>query len=207
MATHGQWRLNARVGVSKSVTSVNLYDFDHTIYDGDATLDFYVFCLKRNPLLLRFLPGQVWHTAMFALRLESRTAYKGHFFAFLRGLANPNQTVGLFWDRHYYKIQSWYLKTDRSRDVIVSSSPEFLLSEASRRLGALALIATQMDAHTGLITGQNCRGAAKVERFREQFADAQVENAYSDHMSDLPLLKLAKNPYLVKGNVITPLPS
>jgi len=186
--------------------SVNLYDFDHTIYDGDATLDFYFFCLKRDPLLLRYLPGQVWHTAMFVLKLESRTAYKAHFFAFLRGLASTNQTVGLFWDRHYSKIQPWYLKTDRSRDIIISSSPEFLLSEAIRRLGALALIATEMDEHTGLITGENCRGAAKVERFRKQFADAQVENAYSDHMSDLPLLKLAKNPYLVKGTVITPLP-
>jgi hypothetical protein len=28
-----------------------------TIYPGDSTLDFYCYCLKRGPSLLRFLPA------------------------------------------------------------------------------------------------------------------------------------------------------
>ena len=27
---------------------MNVYDFDKTIYDGDSTLDFYLFSLKKN---------------------------------------------------------------------------------------------------------------------------------------------------------------
>ena len=27
----------------------NIYDFDHTIYDGDASFDFIQYCLLRNP--------------------------------------------------------------------------------------------------------------------------------------------------------------
>ena len=26
----------------------NIYDFDKTIYDGDSTVDFFLFCLKRE---------------------------------------------------------------------------------------------------------------------------------------------------------------
>lgn len=26
----------------------NVYDFDHTIYDGDCTVDFYLFCMKKK---------------------------------------------------------------------------------------------------------------------------------------------------------------
>lgn len=32
----------------------NIYDFDKTIYDGDSTVDFFLFCLKREPILILF---------------------------------------------------------------------------------------------------------------------------------------------------------
>ena len=35
---------------------VNLYDFDKTIYDGDSTIDFYLFCLKKKLSIIQYLP-------------------------------------------------------------------------------------------------------------------------------------------------------
>ena len=35
---------------------MNVYDFDGTIYDGDSTLDFWYFCLKKHPQILLYLP-------------------------------------------------------------------------------------------------------------------------------------------------------
>lgn len=32
---------------------MNVYDFDKTIYAGDSTIDFYLFCLKRQPAILQ----------------------------------------------------------------------------------------------------------------------------------------------------------
>ena len=32
-----------------------VYDFDETIYDGDSTVDFYKYCVKRKPSLLLLL--------------------------------------------------------------------------------------------------------------------------------------------------------
>ena len=37
---------------------IDVYDFDGTIYDGDSTVDFWLYCLRRKPSLLRFLPHQ-----------------------------------------------------------------------------------------------------------------------------------------------------
>ena len=31
---------------------MNIYDFDKTIYDGDSSIDFYKFCVKKNKLLI-----------------------------------------------------------------------------------------------------------------------------------------------------------
>ena len=39
---------------------MNVYDFDKTIYDGDASLDFWKYSVKRQPLLVFYLPYQVF---------------------------------------------------------------------------------------------------------------------------------------------------
>ena len=33
-----------------------LYDFDGTIYDGDSSVDFFKYCLKKNPKIKKMLP-------------------------------------------------------------------------------------------------------------------------------------------------------
>ena len=33
---------------------VNVYDFDHTVYAGDSSVEFYLFCVKKQPDILRF---------------------------------------------------------------------------------------------------------------------------------------------------------
>ena len=35
---------------------IDVYDFDGTIYDGDSTVDFTRFCLRRHPAVLAGLP-------------------------------------------------------------------------------------------------------------------------------------------------------
>ena len=34
---------------------MNVYDFDNTLYDGESALDFYFFCLKRHPRLIKYV--------------------------------------------------------------------------------------------------------------------------------------------------------
>ena len=38
---------------------INGYDFDETIYDGDSSVDFYFFCLRKNKKVLKQLPEQI----------------------------------------------------------------------------------------------------------------------------------------------------
>ena len=32
---------------------MNVFDFDKTIYDGDCTVDFYMYCLKKYPVIYK----------------------------------------------------------------------------------------------------------------------------------------------------------
>ena len=36
-----------------------VYDFDGTIYDGDSSIDFFLFCLKKNIKVIFYLPKVV----------------------------------------------------------------------------------------------------------------------------------------------------
>ena len=47
---------------------VDVYDFDGTIYDGDSTVDYVRFCLRRHPRMLCALP----RLALAGLRLATR---------------------------------------------------------------------------------------------------------------------------------------
>lgn len=180
----------------------DLYDFDHTIYDGDCSLDFYFFCIRRRPILLIYAPFQILNFLLFAAKLEDRTQFKARFFVFLRHLKNTSKMVDEFWESHFRKIKSWYLTQDHSRDIIISASPEFLLRPAFAKLKAHTLIATIMNSKTGQVRGKNCRGPEKVARLKKAMGAPQIRKAYSDSLADLPILNLAQQKYIVKANEI-----
>lgn len=186
---------------------IDVYDFDKTVYWRDSSLDFYMFCVGRWPWLLIYLPYQCWHLLCFRLGRESRTQFKQGFFIFLRSVPDISSAVENFWSGYARRIKDWYRKSRHDSDVIISASPEFLLQPICDQLGVLMLIATRMDKQTGCIDGENCRGEEKVRRLRETLPNTVVRKAYSDSLSDLPLLTLAKEPFVVTGPTITPLKS
>lgn len=190
------------MGVDKLI---DVYDFDRTIYDGDASRDFLWFCLRTQPAARRELPRQVWAAMLFGLGLLSRDRFKERSFAVLKRLASPAAVVEEFWRGHKRKLATWYMDQRRPDDVIISASPEFLLAPVATELGVRALIATRMNATTGTIEGLNCRGEEKVRRLTKAEPDATIDRAYSDSLCDLPLLTRAQRPYLVQCGEATPL--
>ena len=178
---------------------MNVYDFDKTIYDGDSSMDFYRFCLRSDPRLMRFWPKQLWGLIGYQASGRASTRYKSFFLAYLRGVRDLSDTVARFWDEHRHKLKGWYLAQKRADDVIISASPEFLLCPICEELG-VSLIATEVDGISGEISGRNCRGNEKPLLFREKYPDAVIEEFYSDSNSDAPMAHLAARAYFVCGD-------
>lgn len=174
---------------------MNIYDFDKTVYPVDSTVDFWKYCVRRWPKCLRALPGALPFGLGWKLGLCSLEAFKGRFYRFLRDV--PASAVSEYWDKNLSRIHPWYLSQKREDDVIISASPEFSVAEACRRLG-VRCIASPVDRQTGRLCGKNCRAEEKVRRLKETFPDAEVEQAYSDSLSDVPMFRLAKQAFLVK---------
>lgn len=177
---------------------MNVYDFDGTIYEGDSTVDFWRYCIKKYPRTLRTLPSTVANALLYKLGRISIEAFKGSFFQFLSLVPNVQNEVKLFWNENIVHIQRWYLDQKQSEDIVVSASPEFLLAECCSRLN-VRLLASRVDTETGCFWGRNCKGAEKVRRFQEAYPGQTIEAFYTDSKSDRPMAELAEQSFLVQG--------
>lgn len=181
---------------------INVYDFDKTIYNGDSTLDFYIFCIIKKPYLLIWLPYQILGLLGYLFKIHSKTRFKEMFYSFLNSLSDTDNLLIEFWSIHNKKISEWYLRQKLESDIIISASPEFLLIPICEQL-KVDLIASKVNMYTGKYTGINCYGEEKAKRLEKEFGDIEVGKFYSDSISDMPLAKLALESYLVKGDVIS----
>ena len=181
---------------------MNVYDFDKTIYHGDSTVNFYKYCIRKKPSVLKYIPRQLWAFFMYFIKAYDKTTMKEKFYCFLNGIDDIDSLVENFWEKNMFKIKEWYLKCKKDSDVIISASPEFLLKFPCSKLN-INLIASKVDKNTGIYDGKNCFGKEKVLRFREIYKESTIENFYSDSLSDTPLALIAQKAYIVNGNVIS----
>ncbi|MGN0515325.1 MAG: haloacid dehalogenase-like hydrolase [Lachnospiraceae bacterium] len=181
---------------------MNVFDFDKTIYDGDSTIDFYFYCIRKHPVLVFCLPYQVWCLIKYKIKIIDKTKFKEEFYCFLKKIDDVDSDIKKFWDLNQHKIKKWYLKIQQPDDLVISASPEFLLQEICKRIGICKLIASIVNEKTGKYTGINCYGEEKINRFKECFFDARIQNFYSDSKSDQPMANLAENAFIVNGDEI-----
>ena len=148
---------------------MNVYDFDKTIYRNDSTVDFYLWQLARHPLLIRFRPKQLLGFFLYyGIHAINKTEMKNYFYCYLKALKDVDSDVVSFWDSHMKGINKWYLEKHRDDDVVISASATFLVKEACSRLGIRNVICSEVDPYSGEVMGENCNGAQKPIRFREE---------------------------------------
>ncbi|MBP3580001.1 MAG: haloacid dehalogenase-like hydrolase [Clostridia bacterium] len=177
---------------------MNVFDFDKTIFNGDSTAKFYKYCIKKYPRVLRHLPSMVCaFVRYYIFKKGTKTQCKQIFYRFLHEIPDVDKAVSDFWDKNYDGIFDWYKKLHTADDIIISASPEFLLEGICKRLEVAKLMASRVDKSTGIYDGENCHGEEKVRRFCDYLPDGEIDEFYSDSISDLPLARIAKKAYVI----------
>lgn len=184
------------------------YDFDKTIYKKDSSVSFFIFCLKKWPMFIFHFIGCLFLAIVYALGLIKAKRFKEIFFKFLNKIDNIDAIVEEFWEKEYKNINHWYLENMQESDVICSASPEFLVKPLFAKINSNAhVICTKLEKvdEKYKIVGANLKGEAKVEAIKKHFDNDNVvfDEVYTDSMSDLPILDLTENKFIVgkKGNV------
>lgn len=184
---------------------MTVYDFDNTIYRGESSIDFFRFCLRRKPSLVRFLPIVFWKLLRYKrcrTTADEIIHWGEHVLrAFLSEVGDVDELVNAFWDSHEDRIKPFYRLQQKPDDLILSGSPELLLCEICRRLGVHRYLGTRIDLDTGTVKSL-CFAENKVRIFRDAYPDEPVDAFYSDSLHDLPMMRLADRAYLVHGSRI-----
>lgn len=62
----------------------NLYDFDKTIYDGDSSVDFFLYTLAKKWSLIKYIPKDFLAIIKYKSKKISKEEMKETFFSFLK---------------------------------------------------------------------------------------------------------------------------
>ena len=183
---------------------MNVYDFDNTIYQGDSTVDFVLYCWGHDFRTLLSLPRTAVCGLLYLLHIMPKKTFKQNLFHMFVYLDNRAGMLTAFAQSHRDRIKPWYRRVQQPDDLVISASPQFLIERLCREAGIQNVLASPVDFATGRYQGENCHGPEKVRRFREAYGSAGIGCFYSDSRSDAPLAALAEKAYLVRGGTLVP---
>ena len=186
---------------------IDVYDFDGTIYDGDSTVDFVRFALRRHPRVILGLPRVALAAIRLAAGRSSLTRFKSVLFHEMSRRFSLEDEARAFWQSEgtRRKLGAWFQTTPRDVPIVIASaSPEFELRYAAGLLGVEMLIGTRCDPATGLLTGPNCKGEEKLRRIEEAVGPYTIRAMYTDSVkSDGPLLRVAQEGYILRHGSVS----
>lgn len=185
---------------------MNVYDFDNTIYKGESMVDFFIYFLKRDLSLLGYVPKVIKAITFYKLQKisidEAMNEYGVIVEDYCRKTGNLEEHIKNFWDENIDKIKPFYFDMKKEDDVILSAGFDVVLAEMGRRLGINNIVSSETDLSNSKILSL-CFRENKVKAFKKKYPDAVIENFYTDSLNDQPIIDIAHNAYLVKGNKIT----
>ena len=186
---------------------MNVYDFDNTIYDGESAFDFFWYCLRKKPVLLKVVFPILWDLIkykscrMSAEEFKERGAY--YTESFFNLFDDIYAEINEFWNQNEHKIRSFYKEVQKDDDVIVTANVNILVGEIFKRLGIKNYISTTFDMEKGKLT-DICFSHVKAKKFKEIYGD-KIDAFYTDSLNDAPLMELADRVYMVRKNKIVAL--
>ncbi|MDH5835416.1 haloacid dehalogenase-like hydrolase [Luteimonas kalidii] len=197
-----------------------VFDFDHTLYDGDSGSHLFAWLIRRS----------VWRTAlallatpvlgpMVAFLPTRRRGISGYVWIGTVGMPGP-RTLDAAIDRyvagHDAQIRGRLLpvalevlhrhREAGDRVVIATGAPPELARAILAFVAheAVPVIGTRVGPRLGAIVAvRHCHAEEKMRMLRE-CGYGEIAIAYSDSSADLPLLKAARTPVVVNpkhGNV------
>ena len=194
---------------------VAMYDMDRTITRSGTYSGFLIHVARRRQQWrLLFLPLVGLAGAVYSLRLIDRSRLKAINLRLLVGKRFRRAEIAPLAESYADKVVARGLHpaaldqiaVDREagyRLLLATASFHLYVDAIARRLGIDDVLATRLDEPDGAdhilarLAGDNCYGDAKFARISDWLAanditrDAAHVRAYSDHVSDHPMLRFA----------------
>lgn len=203
-----------KVMSSETNIRIAIYDMDKTV-TRRATYNGFLMHMAWNkaPWRLLLLPALPFGLLLYWLKFWDRSQLKQFSQSLLIGRKVPRAQFAKHLERHadlvlgknVYQEAKWRIDAEKAegyRHVIATASYRLYVDAIASRLGFEDVIATELATNDSghvlaRIDGHNCYDTAKLDRIKAWMAAEGLERnqchirAYSDHVSDAPLLNFA----------------
>jgi len=194
-------------------TLIAIFDLDGTLTKKDTYIPFLLSILKKRPERLIHTLGLPFFMLFYFIKVLNNNELKEIFLykvlsemeigevAFISSkfvenlLKKGMNPLGV-------KLLNMH-QNNRDRIIIATASFDIYVNSIAKRLGVHELICTRAETkngrYTGKIDGLNCYGEEKLIKIKQYLGELLQARiiAYSDHLSDFPMLKFANEGYLV----------
>lgn len=183
---------------------MKVFDFDNTLYDGESIFDFAMFVIRKKKSLLFYVPIGIKMLFFYKMRRYDIDSYTKDLKKYMKPLLENQEfiqnLVGEFWEEHIDKLYPHMLKKIKKEDVIVTASPDFLISGIQDVLNTDHILSTEVDFQKRCLRYLNFQ-ENKVKLFYKKFSKKQIDEFYTDSYNDKPFMDISKSVYLVKKGV------
>lgn len=189
---------------------LHVFDLDHTLLKKNSSFHFGIFLFRKREITLIQVLRLTW--AYFKHKVFHMSFEKLHSSALEIFLKNTPKkkweslshefSKQYFTDLSYSPVVSRLFKAKESKDevMLLSSSPDFLVTAFADILGIVTWDATQyLTNNLGIITGIGCvmDGEAKANALKKYLQNHPHTKdhivVYTDSLHDLPLIRCAGN--------------
>ncbi len=196
-----------------------IFDLDGTLTKKDTYLPFLYLCIKEFGLRrfsAIFLP---LHVILYKCGIITNSRLKEIFLSkILSGMPieklKPvaekfiSRLINSGLNRTAIKILNTH-QSQQNRVILATASFDFYAQRFAERIGIGQIVCTRSEVKNGILTGRmlgkNCHGYEKARRIEELLnpSDWGASIFYTDHYSDLPLLKKAGKGFIVNPGLKT----
>jgi hypothetical protein len=178
-----------------------VFDFDKTLTYKDTVFRFFLFCSKRDPILwMKILLYGILMVAHKISFVSNDSLKQMGVYFFLRGKSrNFITNCGEIYASRINLSRIYHdeLKKYENPYIASASFGEYLVPI----LPGTNIIASQLEYNRNRVhrLKMNCYGETKLRMLKDRGVET-IDLLYTDSISDLPLVKLSKKTYYVRGN-------
>lgn len=102
---------------------MNVYEFNKVIYKGNINRDFYLYCLKKNKRLIKYLFINIWYFIISTLFISKKDLYAKNKYKYLKEIDNlDNIIISFYKEKNRY---NYYL--EGKKDIIIDKVPKIFI--------------------------------------------------------------------------------
>jgi hypothetical protein len=182
---------------------MTLIDFDKTLTYKDTLLGFYLAVCRFNKTKIFFLPIYFVFMVLYKIKLiDNESLKKIGVFLFLKNQLEKNiKKISLYYSKKI-KLNNLYDKLNLNNDVKIVVTASFE-NYVTYTLGDnFCVHGTSLHFENNQVKGLgvNMFGDYKGDFVEKTYKNIFFESCYTDSLSDISILKLAKKKYLVKND-------